>query len=79
MLKQLMRVAEGGNSAAIREAIKVLVPSYTPTLAEGKAASTAVTTTSTVTSPTPATLATSLTSVATPSESHAPIDLKSVN
>jgi FlaA1/EpsC-like NDP-sugar epimerase len=63
MLKQLMRVAEGGNSAAIRDAIKELVPSYTPMVSEPKALTAA---------PTPA-------SLPTPAEQHAPVDLKSVN
>jgi FlaA1/EpsC-like NDP-sugar epimerase len=43
MLKQLLRIAESGNSAAIRDAIKELVPSYTPMLSEGKTAASRVT------------------------------------
>lgn len=69
MLRHLMRVAEGGSSVAIREAIKGLVPSYTPTFSEPTTAGVITSGTSTLT----------LTSTATPSESHAPIDLKSVN
>ncbi len=88
MLKQLMRVAEGGNSSAIREAIKELVPSYTPTFSEPKTIAAAAGTPSTLTSLSTGTTSTSaitrslggsLTSTATPSEPHAPIDLKSVN
>jgi len=66
MLKQLMRIAEGGNSAAVRDAIKELVPSYTPMLSEGKTATAQATTAPTRVTPTPA-------------EPHPPIDIKSVN
>jgi FlaA1/EpsC-like NDP-sugar epimerase len=83
ILKNLARVAEGGNSAAIREAIKEVVPSYTPMLSEPKtesAASVEATAAAPIAVQTPAKPAKpSLTSAATPSEQQAPIDLKSIN